>query len=91
VLGGVDFGEVLVAALGDEIGLGHHRYPQVDEVGYAVGGHHGRVFDAAVSVRAGLAQRRDGHDKLRGGDTVVGHRAAAGVPLQDPAGELVEI
>ena len=60
VFGGGDVGQVLVAALGDEVGLGHHGDPEVGEVGNAVVGDHGRVFDAVLRVGARLAQRRRG-------------------------------
>ena len=91
MLGGGNLVEVLITALGNEIGLGDDGDGEIGQVGQAVRGHDGGVFDAVARVGAGIAQRRDRHQQLGGGDAVDGDRAAVAVPLRDPAGKLLEV
>ena len=91
VFGGGDVGQILVAALGDEVGLGDDGDPEVFEVGHAVVGHHGCVFDAVLRVGARLAQRRDRHDELGGCHTVHRHGSVGGVAFSHPCGEFFEV
>ena len=91
MLAGGHVGEVLVAALGDEVGLRHHRDAELDEVREAVVGHHGGVLDAVAGVAARRPQRREGDDQLRGRHAVHRDRAAGGVAVGDPRGELGEV
>ena len=91
VFGGGDVGQVLVAALGDEVGLGDHRDSEVFEIGDAVVGHHGRVFDAVLRVCARIAQRRERDDELDGRHAVHRDRGVGGVAFGDPGGQFVEV
>ena len=86
VLGGGNLVEVLITALGNEIGLGNDGHREVGHIGETIRRNDGGVFDAVARVGAGFAQRRDRHQQLRGGDAVDRDRAAVAVPLGDPAG-----
>ena len=88
VLGGGNLGEVLIAALGNEIGLSHHgdaraRRGRPD----CRHRHHRGVLDAIARMAAGRTQGRDGHHQLGCGHAVHGHRLAAGVLVGDPLGQ----
>ena len=47
---GGDVLEILVTALGDEVGLGHHGHSEFDKLRHIVVGHDSRVFDAVLRV-----------------------------------------
>jgi hypothetical protein len=85
VLGGGDVIKVLITALHNEIGLGHHGHPEVGQIGQTIRRNHRGVLDAIARPRAGVAQRRDGDQQLSGGDAVDGHRVGVAMPAGDPA------
>ena len=91
MLGSGNLVEVLITALGNEIRLGDDGDGEIGHVGQAIRGHDSGVFDAVTRVSAGIAQRRDRHQQLSGGDAVDGDRATIAVPLHDPAGKLLEV
>ena len=91
VLGGRDVGEVLIAALGDEVGLRDHGEAQVGQVFQIVVGHQCGVLDAIQRMAAGGAQGRDGHDELGRGHAVHRHRPTGAVLLGDPADQRVQV
>ncbi len=84
-------GEVLRAALGDEIRLGHHQHAEVPQVGQAVVGNDGAVLDAIPRKRPRLPQRGDRDDQLHGRNTVQRNDSALPVPGADPIGQRIEV
>ena len=83
--------QIVLAALGDEIGLGDDGDPDLDQVGDHVVGDDGRVFDAVARVTARRPQRGERDDQLGVGDTVQRHRDIVVVVIAHPADEFVDV
>ena len=87
---GVDLAQVVVAALGDEMRLGHDGDVQAPQVGEHLGGDHRPVFDPVTRARAGRVERGDRDDELEPGHTVERDRTVFGVRGADRLAELVD-
>ena len=83
--------QVVLAAFGDEVGLGDDGDPEVDEVGDHVVGDDRGVFDAVAGVAARRAQCGERDDQLSVGDAVQCDGHVVVVVIAHPAGELVDV
>ena len=83
--------QIMLAAFGDEVGLGDDGDPEVDQVGDHVVGDDRGVLDAIARVAPGGSQRGERDDKLSVGDTVQRDRDVVVVVIGHPAGELVDV
>src|SRR5690606_26513442 len=88
---GVDPAAVVVAADGEEAGLGDDRLPLGAQGADGVPGDQGAVFDAVAREGADLVE--DGEQEQQGdpAHAVHGHRAAAGVGSADEGAQVAEI
>lgn len=91
MLRGWDLGDVLLAALGDEVGLRDHRDPQLREVGQVVVGHYGSMLDAIQRMTTRGTQGRDGHHQLGRGDAVHRNRPSGAVLVGNPVRQGVQV
>ena len=86
----VDVGEVVVAALGHEPGLGHDREPERGDVGGHLVGHDGAVLDAVARPDAGVVPGGEGERQRRPRHAVHGDAPAPIVGGAHRADHVVE-